>query len=370
VDGGSLFLVRDRAAWRVRAAATEAGELGLLALELEAGGRSESARRVAGWARDEAMRLVSAADPSLLPFGVGALAADEDPLRVAAVLASSSRDPAAALAALDREVARAPLGSGDASHVGVIQAARGGALLAVGRYEEALEVARALLSAAPASPPGIALQAHALDALGRRDEVHAALHQARDLRSASARRTAAEVALQKGYVEEAAALYEQLLSGPDGKPGDANNLAWARLFMDAPATAAISDAQRGARGAESHATLHTLAAVLARAGEAGQAIRVLRHAVDQNGHEATPDDQVVVGLVAEAYGLPDAAAAAFARVERKPAGQERPTSCWSLAQRRLEALAAAGSPPGAPARSSPPSPVPPEAGRPRATPAR
>jgi len=92
--------------------------------------------------------------------------------------------------------------------------------------------------------------------------------------------------------------------------------------------------------------LHTLASVHAVRGEPAEAIQTIRQAVERGNPANQPEshDWLVVGLVAEAYGLPDDAAAAYRRVEPEP---DDGLSSFTLAERRLKAL-------GKPGRGAPP----------------
>ena len=87
--------------------------------------------------------------------------------------------------------------------------------------------------------------------------------------------------------------------------------------------------------------LHTLAAVHAVRGEAAEALQVLRRSVERSGggNLPSPHDWLVVGLVAERYGLVEDAVTAYRRVTPP----ERPDGLSSqvLAGRRLKALGAA-----------------------------
>jgi len=84
--------------------------------------------------------------------------------------------------------------------------------------------------------------------------------------------------------------------------------------------------------------MHTLATVHAARGEAAEALQVLRKAVEQGspGNRPEPHDWLVMGLIAERYGLPEEAARAYRRVT--PPEQPDGLSSHELATRRLKAL--------------------------------
>jgi tetratricopeptide (TPR) repeat protein len=125
-------------------------------------------------------------------------------------------------------------------------------------------------------------------------------------------------------------------------PGDHNNLAWAQLFQPPVGEEALSQARRAVELSREREAgfLHTLAAVHAARGEAEEAMQVLRKAVERagQGNRPEPHDWLVIGLVAERYGLAEEAVAAYRRVTPP----ERPDglSSHALAARRLEAMGA------------------------------
>jgi tetratricopeptide (TPR) repeat protein len=124
--------------------------------------------------------------------------------------------------------------------------------------------------------------------------------------------------------------------------GDHNNLAWSMVFQVPVEAAALEQARRAVELSRDRepAYLHTLATVHAARGEAAEAMQVLRRAVERGSpaNRPEPHDWLVLGLVAERYGLPEEAIAAYRRVTPP----ERPDglSSHELAARRLKALGA------------------------------
>lgn len=122
--------------------------------------------------------------------------------------------------------------------------------------------------------------------------------------------------------------------------GELNNYAWMLHCAGTEPRRALKLAERAAEASqyESRATLHTLAAAYADAGEPKLAMTALEQAVDRSHGWLQPHDAYVLGRVAEHYGLTDAAIRYYRRIQR-PAVPVA-TSTWSLARRRLKALRA------------------------------
>lgn len=108
-----------------------------------------------------------------------------------------------------------------------------------------------------------------------------------------------------------------------------NNAAWAALFVDAPLEPAIAHARRAVELRGHDAERHTLAALLA-AAEHPEART--RFAEVVSSRPPIDEDWLVVGLLAEQYGLTEVARHAYGALA------ETEVDVAELAQRRLEAL--------------------------------
>lgn len=310
-----------------------------LALRLARGGDVAGARRILGWAR-QGLPQVEPGAPS--PAGVAAAlwppggpGTDVEVLRLAAALSvfapgPSSRPQDLGLDALREQAtgaARLALTyaalvetpPSDAGRIlaladeliasGVtapgIWSARVRALRRLGRAEEGLRLCRERLQAAPGNP--VALRALIEDALVGQDP---------------------------GEVRR---LYGELLAQPGAEPADWNNAAWSRLFLGELDPSALEAARTAAAKAPQHSALHTQATIEAWLDRPpADVMATLLKAIRANGGKIAAEDWLVVGRVAEAYGLPDEAEAAYRRVPR-PA-EPGPVSSWRLAAARLQAL--------------------------------
>ena len=222
-----------------------------------------------------------------------------------------------------------------------------------GRWAELLVVADALLASDPASERAFAVKAAALTELSRRADLAAAVAARRALYPGDPAATRAELGavLRDGDVAEALRLERAVVAAGRPEAADHNNLAWAMAFQPEVDAEALEQARRAVeltRDREA-AYLHTLATVHALRGEAPEALQVLRRAVEQASvsNLPAPHDWLVVGLIAERYGLPEVAVAAYRRVT--PPTEPDGLSSHVLAERRLKALSAppAATPPAA-----------------------
>jgi tetratricopeptide (TPR) repeat protein len=121
---------------------------------------------------------------------------------------------------------------------------------------------------------------------------------------------------------------------------DLNLYAWYALFLPGPIDPdAIAVAQRAndlSKNAN-FAVLHTLACVDAQAGKTSQSRDLLLKAMDAS-HMEEPNSEVWFGfaLIAEQYGVLDAAQKMYQRVEKPKT--DYPGATYGIAQERLAAL--------------------------------
>jgi len=132
---------------------------------------------------------------------------------------------------------------------------------------------------------------------------------------------------------------------------DLNEYAWDALFLTDPiGRETIDTAQRAVDLDQNNgfASLHTLACVEAQAGMTTPARELLLKAMGA-AHLEEPNSAVWFGfaLIAEQYGLPDAARKMYQRVEKPK--QESPVGTYTLAQEHLKSLAKA---PGEPVHTA------------------
>jgi len=131
-----------------------------------------------------------------------------------------------------------------------------------------------------------------------------------------------------------------LLDSGHALADDYNTYAWLSLFKGTADTQAIEAAQQANLLTQnmSLAVLHTLACVYAAQGRTTEARQLLLQAMS-SGNLVEPNGQIWYGfgLIYEQYGVPNAAIAAYKRVE-KPEGAISPIDTFVLAQTRLKAL--------------------------------
>ncbi len=334
----TFAVVKERGAWRLVTTDPPTPGLGAAARRLAEAGDAAGARAALALARQGAGEpgegrpagVLEALAPEGVELGLPAL-------RLAGAALEAYAAPEGVRALLER--ARATAEPAARQALGWSLAA---ALVRLDRWGEVLPLSEELLAAAPASERAFALQVGALQELGRADELERVI--SRRLAAAPADVAAARArlsqALRVGDVAAALAQERAVVASGKATAGDHNNLAWALLFQPPVEEGALEQARRAVELSRERdaAYLHTLATVHAVRGEAAEAMQILRKAVERGSatNQPEPHDWLVMGLIAERYGLPEEAATAYRRV----APPERPDglSSHELAARRLKAL--------------------------------
>lgn len=336
----TFTVVKERGAWRLVTLEPPVAGLGAAIRRLAEAGDAAGARAVLALARQ------AAGEPGEgRPAGtLAALAPDgATPALPALRLAGAALEAFGAPEGVRALLEEARAGAGPEARQALGWALAAG-LVRQARWAELLPLAGQLAAEAPASERAFNLEVAALLELGRREALEQAI--ARRLAAApddaAALRARLSVALRDGDVGQALAQERAIVASGQATAGDHNNLAWALLFQPPVEEAALEQARRAVELSREReaAYLHTLATVHAVRGEAAEAMQVLRRAVERGGpaNQPAPHDWLVLGLIAERYGLPDEAATAYRRVTPP----ERPDglSSHELAARRLKALGA------------------------------
>jgi tetratricopeptide (TPR) repeat protein len=343
--GSSIYLVRERAGWRILATDEGLPDVGLEALRLADAGELPAARRLLGWALDD---LAGGTPGGGSPQDVMAALWKRDEgaaapaiRRAAAALAAWSERPEAALPFLEK-------GLGEAAGVErrAILWALSVAYRHLERFDDLARVADALLAEEPGSRPAVTRKFMALERLGRRDELEqlaaTALRSSPDDPFVLSLLASARLAM--GDLPGASKAYRQLVDAGKATPSDFNNAAWLLLFEEPLAETAVDWARRAVEGSgrRNYASLNTLAAVLASAGRPSEARELFLQALDAKETEGIGGaDWIVQGLIAEKYGLAAAARAAFEKVQDGPDDDpDDPTRPAAFAKRELAKLAA------------------------------
>jgi len=208
------------------------------------------------------------------------------------------------------------------------------------KYSEAADVGIKWLEQFPESDWALGMVRHALSEAGRLDDAEKFLALDRKNRGQHPNqlRQAAIHADYRNDLRKSVALLTQLVKAQQAIPGDLNNLAWSKWVIgDAPA-----EAERIAREAvektnrSSSSSLNTLAAIVAERGRPDEALVLLHEGRRIDGGAITEADWLVVGLIAEAHGLPEEARSAYARLSKPKS--KMATDTYGLAQKRLARL--------------------------------
>jgi tetratricopeptide (TPR) repeat protein len=153
-------------------------------------------------------------------------------------------------------------------------------------------------------------------------------------------RSSARLAIYRGQFAKSREIIKGIMDKGQATENDLNLYAWYALFLPGPIDPdAIAVAQRAndlSKNAN-FAILHTLACVDAQAGKTSQSRDLLLKAMDAS-HMEEPNSEVWFGfaLIAEQYGVLDAAQKMYQRVEKPKT--DYPGATYGIAQERLAAL--------------------------------
>jgi transglutaminase-like putative cysteine protease/tetratricopeptide (TPR) repeat protein len=155
----------------------------------------------------------------------------------------------------------------------------------------------------------------------------------------------AGIALSAGDIERSNAIERELIDSGRGENSDYNQIAWADLMAGTVTAATLELANKGMLmgGNGSTALMHTLAAVQAELGKGAEARAMLLQRLKASGStEPVEDDWYVFGRIAEQYGLTQEAVSMYRKVGKPHNEPGIAASTYTLAQRRIDAINAAG----------------------------
>jgi tetratricopeptide (TPR) repeat protein/transglutaminase-like putative cysteine protease len=159
-------------------------------------------------------------------------------------------------------------------------------------------------------------------------------------------RSAAELAIYRGQIVKSREITKGIIDKGKANEQDFNLYAWHALFLPGPIDEQTLDFAHRANDLTKNGNfsiLHTLACVYAQAGKTSQAREYLLKAMDVSDIEE-PDPAIWLGfaLIAEQYGIFDAAETMYNRVEKSKF--ETPDSNYAIAQQHLAELAKGNTP--------------------------
>lgn len=339
-----VYVVREGAALKILSFAVGPAPLGDLARVRAEAGDLAGAKILLDWARDE-MPPVDAADP----YGTGPFMRlwspgkppDRERIRLAAaVLMAHSRPLSGEALAILKTCPRVLPADPVTCDMALAVAYEG-----LQRWKDLAATNQRLLAAAPDSDRATVTQITALEHLGRWSELEALAKQrlARKPDDVIANRLLEVLAERVADWPTARQRYDAMIAR---RPGDAqlfNARAWLALFDGHPTDDALADARRAVilTKREVPEVLHTLAVLEAEAGHLREAHETFLELQGFRKHDEPEHiDWYIVGRIAEGYGLPDIAAAAYRRVKPADSSSTEPASVstYQLAQRRLRAL--------------------------------
>ncbi len=339
----SMFVVRERGEYRIRASWTAPSSVGDEALARVARGDLEGARQWLRWAAEEmGPPQTGTGDPlGPSPFQQlwdGDAEMDRNRLRLVAATLAAPISGAKTAPILER----ARRSTEDEDERVQIDRALVVSYASMDEHERSLEAALRLADAVPDHTIPLRRQVHALSELGRMDEAMAV---AEGLAAASpgdprAAVTVAGVAQDMGDPERAIAALRDLDEAGRAEPWMLNQLAWYLVFVDPQGEMSVEYATRSnmERSEPDPAALHTLAVALAEQGRTHEAREILVLALAQldSADDLPPIWWHVIGRMAEEYDLRHVAIDAYRRVPEI----DKPLSTFELTARRLSGLGA------------------------------
>ena len=153
-------------------------------------------------------------------------------------------------------------------------------------------------------------------------------------------RSSARLAAYRGQFAKSREIIKTVADKGQATGGDLNLYAWYALALPAPIEQETIDVALRANDLTKNASfsiLHTLGCVYAQAGKANEARELLLKAMDA-GHLEAPNSAMWLGfgLIAEQYGVPDAAEKLYGRVEKPKT--DVPADSYGIAQQHLVTL--------------------------------
>lgn len=341
-----LYVVRRPEGLRLLASDEDLSFLGAEILRLVEAGQLEPARQACEWVR-ESLTLRSGDDPLAGPVfpRVWSKGDPPDPARLrlaGAILANGSslaRTMVPSLEAACKDV------SGDGLEL-ACELALAQAYGSARKLDLQLAVAQRLLDAYPASDLALVLVGTAAQGMANWDRAvstaRARLERMPGDREAT--RLLADALGAKGDYTGALRELQRLVDDGKETPVDYNQLAWYALMAGKLDDATVTQAQRAVErsGGVAYGSIHTQATVFAERGQTTEAYQTILKGISMKLDDVPESsDWYVFGRLAEWYGLPEAAARCYKRVELQPF-EPVAVSTFKLAQRRLEGLGKAG----------------------------
>ncbi|HEY2324539.1 MAG TPA: DUF3857 domain-containing protein [Thermoanaerobaculia bacterium] len=340
-DSMAIYVVRRDGKLLLAAMSQVPPLIGLEALHLAHEGKTDAARTWLNWARET------------IPAGGG-----DDPLAGQPFARLWKKDTAAATAT-EVQVAAASLmltkeyapdadavlePQRDAASSDDVKTAIDVALASEYRllrdWPKLLTVSERLWKAHPDSDSAFMTYTYALSATGKSADAEKLANErlTKHPKDPAAMRSLINTLTWRGDYDGAETWARKIVDDVTPSAGDYNSAAWIALFRGKELDRAVEDAQHATKdgSAGSAAALHTLAAIYAETGKTVEARQALMKSLElRPTSDPRSADWFVLGRIAEAYGVSDAAAAAYKRVTKEdPDG----LTTWELTQRHLASL--------------------------------
>ncbi|MBV9267160.1 MAG: hypothetical protein JO061_13405, partial [Acidobacteriaceae bacterium] len=331
----STYVVRSNGEFRILGDAQIPDAIGRLVLSELDHGDTASARRWLDWVRDD-IKIHSDDDPLGGPMfprvWTRASDSDEKKMRYAAATLIFDRDALPIL--------KEAIDSTSEPVKSFYQMAYLQACVVSHAWETALPFAEQVTRTYPESDAALGAVGLIYAGLNRLQDLHSILqaridHNPDDL---TARRQLAETLAREDKFVESEAAAKQLTEISTATATDWNQYGWTSLFAGDVTEEKIDGLQR-ADSRNIASILHTLASMYAEIGKGQEARETILQAMTAWGlDEPNSDAWYVFGRIAEQYGVPEAAAVYYGKVEPPKDRIVDSLSTYSLAQRRLAGL--------------------------------
>jgi tetratricopeptide (TPR) repeat protein len=345
-DSSVSYVVKTPQGYRMLTSDPPNRDSGAQVLAFLNAGNLEGAKQWLDWSREK-LKRGDGDDPlagPLLPrfwdeAGAETGAPDANKMRIAAYsLIAGSDTSDTLLPEMEKARAAAPAAQKQDYDLLILEA-----WYAAHKWSQAGALAKTMLDAHPRSDTALFYYVNSVAQQGE----HAALQQAGDAalvlkpNDATTLRTLSQ-ANAFGYQYAQAKVYLKKLQD-EGKANatDYNSLAWLSLFDGPVDEDALHAAQQAnlLTKSSNFSIMHTLACLYADTGKTEDARQLMLQGMKADAID-TPDSAVwfAFGMIYEQYGLPDAAAAAYRKVEKQGDEAAAAEDTYLLAQQRLKKL--------------------------------
>jgi transglutaminase-like putative cysteine protease/Flp pilus assembly protein TadD len=343
----TFFIVKEGGEYKILDSSEKPNSIALEMLDRIQAGDLKGAKVLLDWLREDS-HLEGGDDPLGGPvfprFWTKGQAADARKMKLAAAsLLAGSKPTAAQGVALLEAALKEAAGEREKTNI-ELALAMGCSIL--DNYSRLYEIGQELMKQEPESRQAFMDAVQGLMGMKRYDEAIALANQRLKLldNDVDAQTMMMEAEASRGGFKAAQAAAQKLVDQGKQNAGLLNNIAWYALFTPKVEAADIAAAIKSTEMSKDNPhILHTLACLDAVTGKTKEAHDLLVRSMDDLNMDEPGDDYwYAFGLIAEQYGEREIAIADYRKLKLPKEPLEIPTSSYTLAQARLQALGAEG----------------------------